>query len=289
MENGKISIKMIITLIVMFFCTMGYTKVSAKETTIDREFTIDVNKPKDVLDKQGNLSYEANSPKLENLEKGPGIINSEEDKMREEIYIPKENPYEPTKPSQARGTIIESVGADNKEYPKRVEILDVLEGTNPNQAGSRPKADAREFLTFQTDSGKVFHLIINHDEPDANVQLVTEVSEQDLLNMIMLDEEKNGAENPKDKEEKIIKKDEAEEELEEGNDNESKDKEESKGSFLFIIIGVVLFGGVAYYFKFIKTKDNSFEEFEDDEIPDEDSFFSDNNDVEEEYNKEDLI
>lgn len=287
MENNKIGIKIILTLIIMVFSTMGYKEVSAKEVTIDREFTIDVNKPKDVLDKQGNLSDEANNPKLENLENSSGPISKEEEKMREEIYIPKENPYEPTKPSQARGTIIESIGADNKDYPKREEILDVIEGTNSNQAGSRPKADAREFLTFQTDSGKVFHLIINHDEPDANVQLVTEVSEQDLLNMIMVDEEKNGVENPKDKEEKIIKKEESEEELEEGNDNESKDKDESKGSFLFIIIGVVLFGGAAYYFKFIKTKDNSFDEFEDDEIPDEDSFFSDNN--EEEYNKEDLL
>ena len=258
MENNKIGIKIILTLMIMVFSTMGYKEVSAKEVTIDREFTIDVNKPKDVLDKQGNLSDEANNPKLENLENSSGPISKEEEKMREEIYIPKENPYEPTKPSQARGTIIESIGADNKDYPKREEILDVIEGTNSNQAGSRPKADAREFLTFQTDSGKVFHLIINHDEPDANVQLVTEVSEQDLLNMIMVDEEKNGVENPKDKEEKIIKKEESEEELEEGNDNESKDKDESKGSFLFIIIGVVLFGGAAYYFKFIKTKDNSF-------------------------------
>src|SRR5699024_11909389 len=133
--------------------------------------------------------------------------------------IPKENPYEPTDPSQARGTITESVGADNREYPRRSEITDAIDGPNGGQMKERPKADAREFLTFQTKSGKVFHLIINHDEPDSNVQLLTEVSEQDLLNMIEQDEERNGTNKVKVEH----KKEEAE--------TEEHKKEEYKESF----------------------------------------------------------
>jgi len=47
-------------------------------------------------------------------------------KPKEESTIPKENLYEPTDPSQARGTITESVGADNREYPRRSEITDAI-------------------------------------------------------------------------------------------------------------------------------------------------------------------
>ncbi len=90
------------------------------------------------------------------------------------------------------GLLQNLLGVDNKEYPRRTEVADVREEASGGQMRERPKADAREFLTFQTKSGKVFHLIINHDEPDSNVQLLTEVSEQDLLNMIEQDEERNG-------------------------------------------------------------------------------------------------
>lgn len=37
-------------------------------------------------------------------------------------------------------------------------------------------ADARQFVTFTTNNGKAFHLIIKHDEDSENVMLLTEVS-----------------------------------------------------------------------------------------------------------------
>lgn len=42
----------------------------------------------------------------------------------------------------------------------------------------------RQFITFTTNSGKTFHLIIDHEKTSQNVSLLTEVGEQDLLNMI---------------------------------------------------------------------------------------------------------
>jgi len=43
-------------------------------------------------------------------------------------------------------------------------------------------------LPFKTKSGKTFHLIINYDEEGQNVMLLTEVSEDDLLNMVEVKE-----------------------------------------------------------------------------------------------------
>lgn len=122
-----------------------------------------------------------------------------------------------TPPSKARGTVIENVGADNKEYPIRRDI-----GTketvikNPNggststnantQTKERLSSDARQFLTFQTKSGKVFHLIIDRDKTSENVQLLTEVSEMDLLNLI---ETKEVKEEPRVE----VKKEEPKEEV----------------------------------------------------------------------------
>ena len=253
---------------------------------LEREFVIDVNSPENAKNKENNITVDVNNPSLNPAETGNGFL-IDVNKPKEESTIPKENPYEPTDPSQARGTITESVGADNREYPRRSEITDAIDGPNGGQMKERPKADAREFLTFQTKSGKVFHLIINHDEPDSNVQLLTEVSEQDLLNMIEQDEERNGTNKIKEEPKKeVLKKEEAE--------PEEPKKEDSKGSFLIVLFIVAGVGGAGYYFKVVKSNDNGFEDFEDDEIPDDDFFSSDDEesfeeDEETEYTKEDLI
>ena len=253
---------------------------------LEREFVIDVTSPDITNDREDNITVDVNSPSLNPAETGNGFL-IDVNKPKEESSIPKENPYEPTDPSQARGTITESVGSDNREYPRRSEIEDLIDTSG--RIGERPKADAREFLTFQTKSGKVFHLIINHDEPDSNVQLLTEVSEQDLLNMIEQDQERNGMNMVKEEPKKeVVKKEEPEPEAEEPK------KEDSKGSFLIVLLIVAVVGGAGYYFKVVKSNDSGFEDFEDDEIPDDDFFSSDDEDnfeedEETEYTKEDLI
>ena len=195
--------------------------------------------------REDNITVDVNSPSLNPAETGNGFL-IDVNKPKEGSTIPKENPYEPTDPSQARGTITESVGADNREYPRRSEITDIIEETSSGQMKERPKADAREFLTFQTKSGKVFHLIINHDEPDSNVQLLTEVSEQDLLNMIEQDQERSGINKVKEEPKKeVVKKEEPEPEAEEPK------KEDSKGSFLIVLLIVAGVGGAGYYLSLI--------------------------------------
>lgn len=267
------------------FVTSVFASDSSRE--LEREFVIDVNSPENPKNKEDNITVDVNKPSLNPAETGNGFL-IDVNKPKEESTIPKEKPYEPTDPSQARGTITESVGADNREYPRRSEITDAIDGPNGGQMRERPKADAREFLTFQTKSGKVFHLIINHDEPDSNVQLLTEVSEQDLLNMIEQDEERNGISKVKEEPKKeVVKKEEAE--------PEEPKKEDSKGSFLIVLFIVAAVVGAGYYFKVVKSNDDGFGDFEDDEIPNDDFFRpSDKEDNEEEdneteYTKEDLM
>ena len=134
------------------------------------------------------------------------------------------------------------------------------------QMKERPKADSREFLTFETPNGKVFHLIINRDEEDSNVQLLTEVSEQDLLNMIAADEEVNGMGKVQEKPEKeVVKK-------EEPKKKEPRKEENSKGSFLILLVIVAGVGGAGYYFKVVKPKDDNLDEFEDYDVSNDDYF-----------------
>lgn len=286
------AIKILLALAVTSMVGINFvTSVFASDNggELEREFVIDVNSTETTKDKEDNIIVDVNKAPLNPAETGNGFV-VDVNKPKKESTIPKENPYEPTDPSEARGTITESVGADNKEYPRRSEIADVIGEAVGGQMKERPKADAREFLTFQTKSGKVFHLIINHDEPDSNVQLLTEVSEQDLLNMIEQDEERNGmAKVEEEPKKEIVKKEEPE--------PEEPKKEDSKGSFLIVLLIVAAVGGAGYYFKVVKSNEDGFDEFEDDEIPNDDDFFtsSDGENTEEleedetEYTKEDLI
>ena len=289
-NNMRKVIMILLALVIVSAIGTSYaSKVFASDSSreLEREFVIDVNSPENAKNKENNITVDVNNPSLNPAETGNGFL-IDVNKPKEESTIPKENLYEPTDPSQARGTITESVGADNREYPRRSEITDAIDGPNGGQMKERPKADAREFLTFQTKSGKVFHLIINHDEPDSNVQLLTEVSEQDLLNMIEQDEERNGTNKIKEEPKKeVLKKEEAE--------PEEPKKEDSKGSFLIVLFIVAAVVGAGYYFKVVKSNDDGFGDFEDDEIPNDDFFrSSDKEDNEEEdneteYTKEDLM
>lgn len=53
-----------------------------------------------------------------------------------------------------------------------------------DENGQGTVKQTRQFITFTTKSGKTMHLIIDHEKTSQNVSLLTEVVEQDLLNMI---------------------------------------------------------------------------------------------------------
>lgn len=154
-------------------------------------------------------------------------------------------------PSKARGTVTENKDNANKDYP-------VHHGDNKgNKETDNYSADARQFITFQTKNGKTFHLIINHDEDSKNVMLLTEVSEDDLLNMV---EKKDVPKKEITKEEPVKEKGKA----------EKKEEKSSMGTYiiLLLVIGGAL--GAGYYLKVVKKKEDK--EIEDLEEEDDDFF-----------------
>lgn len=173
----------------------------------------------------------------------------------------------PTAEGSAKAKLIENVNNANQDYP-------IYHGESTGDESGKYFADARQFITFKTKSGKTFHLIINYDEEGQNVMLLTEVSEDDLLNMV------EAKEKPKEEVKKIEEvPPPTEATKEETVKEEPKKKEESKGAGLYIFLGlfVMAVAGAGYYFKIYKKKQ---EESEDEE---------DYNELEDDYESEDNV
>ena len=173
----------------------------------------------------------------------------------------------PTVEVSAKAELIENVNNANQDYP-------IHHGESTGNESGKYFADARQFITFKTKSGKTFHLIINYDEEGQNVMLLTEVSEDDLLNMVEA-KEKTKEEVKKIEEVPLPTEATKEEPVKE----EPKKKEESKGGGLYIFLGLLVMAviGAGYYFKIYKKKQ---EESEDDEDYDE---------LEDDYESEDNV
>nr|CBX19863.1 hypothetical protein [Streptococcus pyogenes] len=148
----------------------------------------------------------------------------------------------------ARGSVIENVDRNGKD----------ITPSGDTEKDKENPVDVRQFLTFQTKSGKTMHLIVDHSSNQDNVRLLTEVGEQDLLNMIE-SEDKNTIKVEEPKKEEVKK--------EEPNDVPVKEEKKSGiGSFLIValVIGGVV--GAGYYFKVVKAKeDKMLEDFEEDD------------------------
>ena len=169
-------------------------------------------------------------------------------------------------PSKARASVTENKDNANKEYP--IHHSD----DKDNKETDKYSADARQFITFQTKNGKTFYLIINHDEDSENVMLLTEVSEDDLLNMV----EKKEA--PK---QEVVKEEPVKEEVK----PEKKDEKGNLGTYIILLLVVGGALGAGYYFKVVKKKeDKELEALEEED----DDFFSEA-ESEEEINDADEV
>ncbi|EKS22576.1 hypothetical protein HMPREF9318_00774 [Streptococcus urinalis FB127-CNA-2] len=150
--------------------------------------------------------------------------------------------------NKARGSVIENVDRNGKD----------ITPSGDTEKDKENPVDVRQFLTFQTKSGKTMHLIVDHSSNQDNVRLLTEVGEQDLLNMIE-SEDKNTIKVEEPKKEEVKK--------EEPTDVPVKEEKKSGiGSFLIValVIGGVV--GAGYYFKVVKAKeDKMLEDFEEDD------------------------
>ncbi|HEO5653680.1 TPA: DUF4366 domain-containing protein [Streptococcus agalactiae] len=153
-----------------------------------------------------------------------------------------------TQENKARGSVIENVDRNGKD----------ITPSGDTEKDKENPVDVRQFLTFQTKSGKTMHLIVDHSSNQDNVRLLTEVGEQDLLNMIE-SEDKNTIKVEEPKKEEVKK--------EEPKTVPVKEEKKSEiGSFLIValVIGGVI--GAGYYFKVVKAKeDRMLEDFEEDD------------------------
>ena len=150
--------------------------------------------------------------------------------------------------NKARGSVIENVDRNGKD----------ITPSGDTEKDKENPVDVRQFLTFQTKSGKTMHLIVDHSSNQDNVRLLTEVGEQDLLNMIE-SEDKNTIKVEEPKKEEVKKEEPTVVPVKE-------EKKSGIGSFLIValVIGGVI--GAGYYFKVVKAKeDKMLEDFEEDD------------------------
>lgn len=184
--------------------------------------------------------------------KTPANNNSQDSAMDGTSKSVNTNKGVASSPSKARGTVTENKDNANKDYP-------IHHGdSSDNKEMDQYSVDARQFITFQTKNGKTFHLIINHDEDSENVMLLTEVSEDDLLNMV----EKKEA--PK---QEVVKEESIKEEVK----PEKKEEKSNLGTYIILLLVVGGALGAGYYFKVVKKKeDRELEALEEED----DDFFS---------------
>lgn len=192
--------------------------------------------------------------------------NSQDSSMESASKSVNTNKGVASSPSKTRASVTENKDNANKEYP-------IHHGdSNDNKETDQYSADARQFITFQTKNGKTFYLIINHDEDSENVMLLTEVSEDDLLNMV----EKKEA--PK---QEVVKEEPVKEEVK----PEKKDEKSNLGTYIILLLVVGGALGAGYYFKVVKKKeDKELEALEEED----DDFFSEA-ESEEEINDADEV
>ena len=185
--------------------------------------------------------------------------NSQDSSMESASKSVNTNKGVASSPSKARASVTENKDNANKEYP-------IHHGdSSDNKETDQYSADARQFITFQTKNGKTFYLIINHDEDSENVMLLTEVSEDDLLNMV----EKKEA--PK---QEVVKEEPVKEEVK----PEKKDEKSNLGTYIILLLVVGGALGAGYYFKVLKKKeDKELEALEEED----DDFFSESESEEE--------
>ena len=235
----------VICLLVMF--VVGnvyptYTFAQVNESEIESEETRETALEKDNGEREVRFpnKLEAKEPQSDNQ------VGSKSDSLNKGI---------PTAEGSAKAELIENVNNANQGYP-------IHHGESTENESSKYFADARQFITFKTKSGKTFHLIINYDEEGQNVMLLTEVSEDDLLNMV------EAKEKPKEEVKKIEEVPPPTEATKEEPVKEAPKKEEKSGAGLYLFLGAIIItvAGVGYYFKIYKK---NLEESEDDEDYDE--------------------
>jgi len=220
-------------------------KEAAQETLKEEPKKPEITVIKKEEEKEVRYPNKLNAKEPENLKQNNAASNGEKVNTNKGVA---------SAPSKARASVTENKDNANKDYPIHHN------SDKDNKETDKYSADARQFITFKTKNGKTFHLIINHDEQGENVMLLTEVSEDDLLNMV----------EAKEKPKEVVKEEPVKQEKTEEAKSEKKEEKSSTGTYILLALVTLGALGAGYYFKVAKKKeDKELESLEED-----DDFFS---------------
>lgn len=180
---------------------------------------------------------------------------------------------------------------------------DASEEETQQMAAEAVKEKGKEFYTIQTESEKVFYLVIDRDGDEEMVYFLTEISENDLLNVTSdlketLPKNSAVAESAIPKTEGVLPAEDTEtgEEESETAEPEGETEEMSEPvaektenpAAVYVVLGIAAVAviGAAYYYKVLRKKDEDFldeEDEEDDEEEYDDEEEEDDSNPEEEF------
>lgn len=204
---------------------------------------------------------------------------------------------EHTKTDSEGNTTAQTSPAEEKKAAMRE--ADISEAAEKGQTAAET-GKGKEFFTIQTESEKVFYLVIDRDGEEETVYFLTEISENDLLNVTSDVKEtlpKNSAvaESALPKTEGALSVKDADaveeetgiEEQETGTEEMEESAEETaeNPAAAYILLGLVAAAvtGAAYYAKVLRKKDEGFLD-EEDEEEDEEAYDDEGDALEEEEN-----
>ena len=267
------------------------------------------------MDNAGNMSevYKTANPYYTDPE------NTDSNEKNPAEQLPSD--AQATKPSSATAQVTEHTKIDSDgnttsqtsaaDAKKQAMAQAVSEQkSQSSDTDSKKSGQGKEFYTIQTASEKVIYLIIDRDGEEEKVYFLTEVSENDLLNITSDTSEtlpKNSAalesaipvtdaalSNNNTGEQTDNQEDQTEEETE--NTEETKEPEEKpvkkeNSTMTYLVFGgfAVVAIGAGYYFKVVRKKKEQFLD-EDDEEDEEEEVFEDDedeNDSEDDFFAED--
>ena len=261
------------------------------------------------MDNAGNMSevYKTANPYYTDPEKE----DSSEKNPAEQLPVNAQA----TKPSSATAQVTEHTKTDSDgntvselspAEQKKQAMAEAAASEKKEGSGEKEKSETgKEFYTIQTASEKVFYLIIDRDGEEEMVYFLTEVTENDLLNVTANNSEtlpKNSAALesaipvtegalPNNNGEQGTEEEPAEEPTESGEEESTEEPEpepektEENPMATYIILGIVAAAAIGggYYFKVVRKKKEEFLDEDDDEEDEEEEY----NDEEEEKDSED--
>lgn len=255
------------------------------------------------MDNAGNMSevYKTKNPYYKDPE------DESDENPAEQLPVSAEA----TSPGSATGAVTEHTVTDGNgnivsqtspadQKKQAFAEADAAEAAERAEDGGQSE-QGKEFYTIQTASDKVFYLIIDRDGEEEQVYFLTEITENDLLNVTSDNSEtlpKNSAalESAIPTDESALPNNNTEPETATGDDvenmedMESTEKAESEPDadeepspiISYILLGVLaaaLIGG-AYYFKVVRKKKEDFIEDEDEDEDDEEEYENEDEEAE---------